>query len=50
VLSRGSGVYDVRSSKRYARAGQYRVIVTLKDDRGRTSIARGTAVVKRLTR
>jgi len=47
VLSRGGGVYDVRSSKRYARAGRYRMIVTLKDNRGRTSIARGTAVVER---
>lgn len=47
VLSRGDGVYDIRSSKRYARAGQYRVIVTLKENGGRSSIARSTAVVKR---
>jgi FG-GAP-like repeat/FG-GAP repeat len=47
VLSRGGGVYDIRSLKRYSRAGQYRVIVTLKDSRGRISIARGTAVVKK---
>jgi hypothetical protein len=47
VISRGGGVYDIRSSKRYARPGHYRVIVTLKDSRGRVSIARSTAVVKR---
>lgn len=47
LVSRGSGVYDIRSSKRYARAGQYRVIVTFKDSRGRLSIARSTAVVRR---
>jgi FG-GAP-like repeat/FG-GAP repeat len=47
VISRGGGVYDIRSSKRYARPGQYRVIVTFKDSRGRVSIARSTAVVKR---
>lgn len=47
VLSRGGGLYDVRSVKRYARAGRYWVIVTLSDSRGRTSIARSTAIVAR---
>jgi hypothetical protein len=45
VLGRGDGVYDVRSRKRFLAAGRYGVTVTLRDDRGRSSIARGTAVV-----
>jgi hypothetical protein len=47
VLTRGGGVYDVRSLKRYARRGRYALTVTLTDSRGRTSIARSTAVVIR---
>ncbi|HEX6702893.1 MAG TPA: VCBS repeat-containing protein, partial [Gaiellaceae bacterium] len=47
VLARGNGVYDVRSTKRYAKAGRYAVVVTLRDDRGRSSIARSMAVVSR---
>jgi hypothetical protein len=47
VLSRGGGVYDVRSAKRYARAGRFSVIVTLRDDNGRKSIARSTVVVRK---
>ena len=50
VLSRGGGLYDIRSLKRYARAGRYRVTVTLSDSRGRRSIARSTAVVARARR
>jgi FG-GAP-like repeat/FG-GAP repeat len=45
VLARGDGVYDVRSRKRYLAAGRYGVTVTLRDDRGRSSIARGAASV-----
>lgn len=47
VLNRGGGVYDVRSSKRYGRPGGHVVTVTLTDARGRTSVARSTAVVRR---
>jgi hypothetical protein len=47
VLGRGGGFYDVRSLKRYARAGQYGLTVTLTDGHGRSSIARGTAIVRR---
>jgi FG-GAP repeat len=47
VLARGRGVYDVRSIKRYAGRGRYAVTVTLTDSRGRTSIARSTAIVVR---
>jgi hypothetical protein len=47
VVGRGGGVYDVRSLKRYARAGRYGLTVTLTDGHGRSSIARGTAIVKR---
>jgi hypothetical protein len=47
VLSRGGGVYDVRSIKRYGTRGRYAVTVTLADSRGRMSIARGSAIVVR---
>lgn len=47
VLSRSGGVYDVRSIKRYRGRGRYAVTVTLTDSRGRTSIARSTAIVVR---
>jgi FG-GAP repeat len=47
VLGRGNGVFDVGSLKRYARPGRYALTVTLTDGRGRTSIARGRAVVSR---
>ena len=47
VLNRGGGVYDVRSSKRYGRPGTRFVTVTLTDARGRTAVARSTAVVRR---
>jgi FG-GAP-like repeat/FG-GAP repeat len=47
VLARGGGVYDVRSLKRYGRRGRYALTVTLTDSRGRTSIARSTAIVIR---
>lgn len=46
VLVRG-GVYDVRSIKRYGRRGRYALTVTLTDSRGRSSIARSTAIVIR---
>jgi hypothetical protein len=47
VLGVERGVYDVRSSKRYARAGRYSITVTLTDSSGRSSIARGRALVSR---
>lgn len=47
VLSRGGGVYDVRSLKRYGARGRYALTVTLTDNRGRSSIARSTAIVVR---
>jgi hypothetical protein len=47
VLVRGGGVYDVRTTKRYGRAGRYTVTVTLTDEDERRSIARSTAVVAR---
>jgi FG-GAP-like repeat/FG-GAP repeat len=47
VLSRGGGVYEVRSIKRYGGRGRYAVTVTLTDSRGRSSIARSTAIVVR---
>jgi hypothetical protein len=47
VLARGGGVYDVRSTKRYSKRGRYDVTVTLRDDQGRSSIARSAAVVSR---
>jgi FG-GAP-like repeat len=47
VLKRGAGMYDVRSTKRYARRGRYVIVVTLADDHGRSSTARSTAVVRR---
>jgi hypothetical protein len=47
VLRRGAGMYDVRSTKRYARRGRYVIVVTLADDHGRSSTARSTAVVRR---
>jgi FG-GAP-like repeat len=47
VLSRGGGVYDVRSIKRYGARGRFAVTVTLTDAKGRTSTARSTAIVVR---
>ena len=47
LLARGSGVYDVRGTKRYGRAGRHTVTVTLTDPNGRGSVARSTAVVSR---
>jgi hypothetical protein len=47
LLPRGNGVYDVRGTKRYGRAGRYSITVTVTDPSGRTSIARSTAVVRR---
>jgi hypothetical protein len=46
VIGRGKGTYDVRSAKRYARSGVYRVTVTLADDQYRVSIAQSRAVVR----
>ena len=46
VVVRGGGSYDVRSLKRYARRGTYRVRVTLVDNQGRVSIAQSSAVVR----
>ena len=47
VLGRGNGIFDVRSLKRYGRPGRYALTVTLTDTRGRSSIARGRAIVSR---
>jgi hypothetical protein len=47
LLARGGGVYDVRSLKRYARAGRYALTVTFTDRNGRSSIARSRAIVSR---
>jgi hypothetical protein len=47
LLARGGGVYDVRSLKRYARAGRYAVTVTFTDRNGRSSVARSRAIVSR---
>jgi hypothetical protein len=47
VLTRGTGLYDIRGTKRYNRAGRYTVIVTLTDPAGRTWVARSRAVVSR---
>jgi FG-GAP-like repeat len=47
LLPRGNGVYDVRGTKRYSRAGRHSITVTVKDANGRTSTARSTAVVRR---
>ncbi|HSC73676.1 MAG TPA: FG-GAP-like repeat-containing protein [Gaiellaceae bacterium] len=47
LLPRGNGVYDVRGTKRYGRAGRFAITVTVKDANGRTSVARSTAVVAR---
>jgi hypothetical protein len=47
VLGLEGGVYDIRSSKRYARAGRYSITVTLSDSSGRSSVARGRALVSR---
>jgi FG-GAP-like repeat/FG-GAP repeat len=47
LLPRGGGIYDVRSTKRYAGRGRYAVTVTVSDDRGRTSTARSLAIVSR---
>jgi hypothetical protein len=47
LLPRGNGVYEVRGTKRYGRAGRYSVTVTVADQSGRISIARSSAVVYR---
>jgi hypothetical protein len=47
LLPRGNGVYDVRGTKRYGRAGRFSITVAVTDSNGRTSIARSTAVVRR---
>ena len=47
LLAHGNGVYDVRGTKRYGRAGRYTVTVTVTDPNGRSSMARSTAVVSR---
>ena len=47
LLPRGNGIYDVRGTKRYSRAGRFSVTVTVSDASGRVSIARSTAVVSR---
>jgi hypothetical protein len=50
LLSRGGGVYDIRSLKRYARAGRYALTVTFTDRNDRSSIARSQALVRRAGR
>jgi hypothetical protein len=47
LVSEAGGTYTVRTTKRYARPGRYAVRVTLRDDTGRTSVARSTAIVSR---
>jgi hypothetical protein len=47
VVSHGGGLYEIRSRKRYARAGRYAVTATWRDGTGRTSIARSRALVSR---
>jgi len=47
LLPRGNGIYEVRGTKRYGRAGRYAITVTVSDPSGRTSVARSTAVVRR---
>lgn len=47
LLPRGNGVYDVRGTKRYSRAGRYSITVTVTDSSGRRSIARSKAIVVR---
>ena len=47
LLPRGNGVYDVRGTKRYGRAGRYSVTVTVSDQKGRMSVAHSTVVVAR---
>ena len=47
VLRRSSTVFDVRSTKRYARHGRYTATITFTDGGGRTSIARSTILVRR---
>jgi hypothetical protein len=47
LLQRGNGVYDVRGTKRYGRAGRYPVRVIVSDQSGRSSVAHSTAVVRR---
>jgi len=46
VIRRAAGTIDVRSAKRYARRGTYKIEVRLADSSGRVSIARSTAVVR----
>jgi FG-GAP repeat len=45
LVPRGNGVYDVRGTKRYSRAGRYSITVTVTDSSGRRSIARSKAIV-----
>jgi hypothetical protein len=47
LLPRGNGVYDVRGTKRYGRAGRYSITVSVTDSGGRRSIARSKAIVAR---
>ncbi len=47
LLPRGNGIYDVRGTKRYSRAGRYTITVTVSDRDGRTSIAHSVATVRR---
>jgi hypothetical protein len=47
LLARGNGIYDVRGTKRYSRAGRYTITVTVSDRDGRTSIAHSVATVRR---
>ncbi len=46
VLRRSATSIEVRSSKRYARSGTYKVTVTLTDDQSRVSVAKSTARVR----
>jgi hypothetical protein len=47
VVRRGGGTWDIRSTKRYARPGAYKLAVTLADGQGRVSVARSKSVVRR---
>ena len=50
ALRRAGGSVEIRSRKRYATRGVYRITVTLSDRTNRTSVARSSAVVRRATR
>lgn len=47
VRSRGGGLYDVLTRRRFTRAGRYAATVTLVGSQARTSVARSTIVVVR---